>query len=361
MACIAIASAAASIAIAASAAEVKAPAGSPAAVSSPVASPEVAADAAPAPAAADPEAEVRGMVAQVGRAEAEVRESLARFDGWLEQGRAQFSGADGVPDWRWQLLQRVVARVRTLMDPAPLATLQQDALASLERGEVEAARAQIVSTMRPFLDRGEEASTLMNYVPRRVATELAIARLRALLRGNGIDSPQLPRIEQLQALLQARESRDDFAMAAEIELNDLEGLVRQAYDAGFQAALAAARARPEGALALQPRGVRCPLASDTHEPGDAPRLDTTLSAPTRDYYPRDALEQEIEGKVALSARIDPQGCVRAAAVLVSSGVPALDEAALRWVLEGAVYTRSKPRPGGQPASASLSVNFKASD
>ena len=95
--------------------------------------------------------------------------------------------------------------------------------------------------------------------------------------------------------------------------------------------------------------------------GDAPRLDTTLSAPTRDYYPRDALEQEIEGKVALSARIDPQGCVRAAAVLVSSGVPALDEAALRWVLEGAVYTRSKPRPGGQPASASLSVNFKASD
>ena len=294
MACIAIASAAASIAIAASAAEVKAPAGSPAAVSSPVASPEVAADAAPAPAAADPEAEVREMVAQVGRAEAEVRESLARFDGWLEQGRAQFSGADGVPDWRWQLLQRVVARVRTLMDPAPL------------------------------------------------ATELAIARLRALLRGNGIDSPQLPRIEQLQALLQARESRDDFAMAAEIELNDLEGLVRQAYDAGFQAALAAARARPEGALALQPRGVRCPLASDTHEPGDAPRLDTTLSAPTRDYYPRDALEQEIEGKVALSARIDPQGCVRAAAVLVSSGVPALDEAIRRVVQSQTPYQAFPP-------------------
>lgn len=301
------------------------------------------------------------MIAQVGRAEAEVRESLARFDGWLEQGRAQFSGADGAPDWRWQLLQRVVARVRTLMDPAPLAALQQEALAKLERRETAAAREQIVATMRPFLDRGEEASTLMNYVPRRVAAELAVARLRALLRGNDIDSPQLPRIEQLQALLQARESRDDFAMAAEIELGDLESLVRQAYDAGFQAALAAARARPEGALTLQPRNVRCPLAADTREPGEAPRLDTTLSAPTRDYYPKDALEQEIEGKVALSARIDPQGCVRAAGVLVSSGVAMLDEAALRWVLEGAVYTRSKPRPGGQPAVTSLSVNFKASD
>jgi hypothetical protein len=53
--------------------------------------------------------------------------------------------------------------------------------------------------------------------------------------------------------------------------------------------------------------------------------------------------------------------VRAAAVLVGTGVEALDAAALRWMLEGAVYRRSAPRTDGQPATTSLSVNFKSED
>jgi len=332
----------------------------------------VEASAAPAPApvapdtervqpARDPAAEVRAMLDSVAASENEVRDSLARFDRWLEQGRAQFTGASGEPDWRWRLLERVIARVRVLLDPEVLAGLRRDAQQRLESGDAQGAHDLIVDTMQPFMDRGEEASTLMNYVPRRVAAELGGARLSALLRGNGLDSPASARITQLEALLAAREARDDFAMAAEVELAELEAVQAQAYDAAFKAAFGAARARPASALRYQPRDVRCPLAADTGAPGESPRLDTTLSAPTSNYYPKDALEQDIEGKVALSARIDPQGCVRAAAVLVSSGVEALDAAALRWMLEGAVYTRSRPRPGGEPAVSSLSVNFKATD
>jgi TonB family protein len=332
------------------------------ATTAPDAEPAAAADALePAQPARDPAAEVRAMLESVAASESEVRDSLARFDRWLEQGRAQFVGASGEPDWRWKLLERVIARVRVLLDPDVLARLRQDAQQQLERGDVQGARDLIVDTMQPFLGRGEEASTLMNYVPRRVAAELGGARLSALLRGNGLDSPAAARIAQLEALLAAREAREDFAMAAEVELAELESLQAQAYDVAFKTALGAARARPASALQYQVRGVRCPLAADTGAPGEAPRLDTTLSAPTSDYYPKDALEQDIEGKVALSARIDPQGCVRAAAVLVSSGVEALDTAALRWMLEGAVYTRSRPRSDGEPAVTSLSVNFKATD
>ncbi|MCU0760729.1 MAG: energy transducer TonB [Steroidobacteraceae bacterium] len=309
----------------------------------------------------DPADEVSRMLEAVVQAEREVRDSFARLDGWLEQGRTQLVDAAGTPDWRWSLIERVAARVRTLLDPQALRDAQREARERLEAGDVAGARERVVDTMRPFMDRGDEASMLMAYVPRRVVAELGVARLRALLRGNGVESTASARIVQLEALLAARESRDDFAMAAEVELAELETLHAQAYDAAFQAAFSKARAQPASALAYRPRTARCPLAADTGTPGDAPRLDTTLSAPTADYYPRDALDQEIEGKVALSARVDAQGCVRAAAVLVSAGVEALDAAALRWMLEGAVYRRSAPRADGQPATTSLSVNFKAGD
>ncbi|MCP5338757.1 MAG: TonB family protein [Sinobacteraceae bacterium] len=322
--------------------------------------------ASPAPATAsalepDPVAQAREMLEAVAQAEIEVRDSLRRFDRWLAEGRARFSDEQGAPDWRWSLLERIVGRVHSLLDPEELSRARQEAGERLEHGDAAAARERLAATMRPFMDHGEEAATLMNYVPRRVAAQLGLARLQALLRGNGIDSPAMPRLAQLEALLAAREARDDFAMAAEVELAELESLQRQAYDAAFQSALGAARARPAQSLRFQSRDVRCPLAADTGAPGEVPRLDTTLSAPTYDYYPGEALDQDIEGKVALSARIDPQGCVRAAAVLVSSGVEMLDAAALRWMLEGAVYTRSRPRPDGQPAVTALSVNFQAAE
>ena len=257
----------------------------------PAAAQAVEASAAPAPApvapdtervqpARDPAAEVRAMLDSVAASENEVRDSLARFDRWLEQGRAQFTGASGEPDWRWRLLERVIARVRVLLDPEVLAGLRRDAQQRLESGDAQGAHDLIVDTMQPFMDRGEEASTLMNYVPRRVAAELGGARLSALLRGNGLDSPASARITQLEALLAAREARDDFAMAAEVELAELEAVQAQAYDAAFKAAFGAARARPASALRYQPRDVRCPLAADTGAPGESPRLDTTLSAPT---------------------------------------------------------------------------------
>jgi len=304
---------------------------------------------------ASPEDEVRAMLAAMAQIEADAARMVASFgDPAAAAGDAGLSADE-------RLRQRLEARMRVLLDTREVAKAAADARRKLESGDAAGARALIVSTMQPFLERSQEVQTLAGYLPRRLAARRADARLRALLRGNGVESPDLPRLEQLDGLVAAREARDDFAMSAALELADLESLQAQAYDKAFQAALAAARARPAAARPWQSRGVRCPLAADSGAPGDAPRLDPTLSTPTSAYYPPAELEQQVEGKVAVSARIDPQGCVQAAAVLVGSGIAALDAAALRWMLEGAVYRRSVPRAGGELAENSVVVNFKAGD
>lgn len=310
--------------------------------------------------------EVRGMLAAMSQSESEVRATLQRLDDVLAQRQTPFAGsADGRArpgeDWRWALLGRVGARLRVLLEPDALAAQREAAQTRFEQGDALGARRLMLDYMQPYLARSEEASTLMNYVPRRVAADLGTTRLRALLRANGQISPQLPRIEQLEALIAAREARDDFMMAADLELSELESLGRGAYDAAFVAALTAARAKPPGALKLENRSTRCPVVSDLGPVTDAPRVNTTLSTPTAAYYPADSLANGIEGKVAVYARVTPEGCVHAAGVLVSTGVEALDAAALRWMLEGAVFSRSTPRSGGEAATTTLSVNFKGTD
>lgn len=310
--------------------------------------------------------EVRGMLAAMSQSESEVRATLQRLDDVMAQGRAPLANsadgrAGGREDWRWALLQRVSARLRVLLEPDALAAQREAARTRFEQGDAPGARKLILDYMQPYMARSEEASTLMNYVPRRVTADLGTTRLRALLRANGQVSPEMPRIEQLEALIAAREARDDFMMAADLELGELELLGRRAYDAAFVAALKAAREKPPGALTLENRTARCPVVSDLGPVTDAPKVNTTLSTPTSRYYPPEALANGIEGKVAVYARVSAEGCVRAAGVMVSTGVEALDAAALRWMLEGAVFSRSTPRAGGEPATTMLNVNFKGMD
>ena len=259
------------------------------------------------------------------------------------------------------LFERVGARIHALIDPKPIAHEREAARAMLARGDAVGARKLILEYMQPFMGRGEEAGILMNYLPRRVVADLGVTRLRALLRANQVGSPDLPRIEQLQALIGNRESREDYLMAAELELGELEALQQRAYDAAFVEALKAARERPPESRVLRERTARCPVVSDLGPVTPAPKVNTILSTPTANYFPPEALAQGVEGKVAVYARVTPEGCVRAAGVLVSTGVDALDAAALRWMLEGAVFSRSTPLKGGELATTMLNVNFKSPD
>lgn len=48
------------------------------------------------------------------------------------------------------------------------------------------------------------------------------------------------------------------------------------------------------------------------------------------YYPSSALERGEAGTVVLRTKVDRKGCATDVAIVVKSGVPALDEAALKW-------------------------------
>ncbi len=320
------------------------------------------AEPAAAPEAPTVDAEVARMLEAMAQTERDVGQMLDRLDGFLAEGKARYAATGAAPqDWRWALFERVGVRIHALIAPEPIAEKREAARAMLGKSDAVGARKLILDYMQPFMGRGEEAGILMNYLPRRIVADLGVLRLRALLRANQVNSPDLPRIEQLQALIANRESREDYLMAADLELGELEALQQKAYDAAFAEALKAARARPSESRVLQERTARCPVVSDLGPVTPAPKVNTLLSTPTANYYPPEALSQGVEGKVAVFARVTPEGCVRAAGVLVSTGVDALDAAALRWMLEGAVFSRSTPLKGGELATTMLNVNFKSGD
>ena len=75
-------------------------------------------------------------------------------------------------------------------------------------------------------------------------------------------------------------------------------------------------------------------------------------------YPKDAVDQNLEGKVSLSVSINKDGKVESVTVAGSSGHSVLDEAAIRavrqgWIFEGALAD-------GKPAPGKLTVTFEFS-
>lgn len=82
--------------------------------------------------------------------------------------------------------------------------------------------------------------------------------------------------------------------------------------------------------------------------------------PSSPPYPAVARRRSHEGSVVLRRRLSPEGCTEAAAVMVSSGYAALDDAAVDWVL------RSRPDPAfaaptGGTRFRDLRVSFRLDD
>jgi TonB family protein len=75
------------------------------------------------------------------------------------------------------------------------------------------------------------------------------------------------------------------------------------------------------------------------------------------FYPPAALKRNEQGGTVLRMRIDRSGCATAVAIVVHSGIPELDAAALQW-FEAAQF--SPASPGGEPIESQLvmKVRFK---
>ena len=75
-------------------------------------------------------------------------------------------------------------------------------------------------------------------------------------------------------------------------------------------------------------------------------------------YPKNAVDRGLEGTVTLAAAISEDGSLKSVTVQKSSGHQLLDEAALRAVKEGWVFSPGKT--AGKPASGQMTIIFEFS-
>jgi TonB family protein len=163
----------------------------------------------------------------------------------------------------------------------------------------------------------------------RVAADDAAARQARI-------GPPIERLtKELPAALVLRLRLDQNAALS--TLNSISGLIFQLLneERGKLAALASTADREHDSLAARVRTSPCPPAS-AHTSGSAvPKIEAS-SGKTEEFYPLETKNERFEGAVVVEALISNTGCMKKASVYESSGVLALDEAALRWA-ESALY------------------------
>jgi TonB family protein len=87
------------------------------------------------------------------------------------------------------------------------------------------------------------------------------------------------------------------------------------------------------------------------------RIDLKGAQNISDYYPPAARRLDLSGAVGVEATIEATGCIGKAAVFRSSGVPELDQAALRWALENP-FIPARTAAGPVQATLRFVVRFR---
>jgi TonB family protein len=97
----------------------------------------------------------------------------------------------------------------------------------------------------------------------------------------------------------------------------------------YAAQLSEQRRRQGQEEAAYPRDTSCPEAVEQTSGNDKPGFAEHNPSPDS-FYPPSSRRAEFEGGVTVKAWVTASGCMQKAAVYSSSGVPELDEAAIRW-------------------------------
>lgn len=100
----------------------------------------------------------------------------------------------------------------------------------------------------------------------------------------------------------------------------------------------------------------CPAPAAATSGKEKPAINPVTSSLSA-YYPDNIRRNMIEGAVVLSIKVNNAGCPTAFAIVGSSGLDALDEAALRWI-ENASYRPAEHLGKAVEATTRLLVNFQ---
>jgi len=166
----------------------------------------------------------------------------------------------------------------------------------------------------------------------------------SLFEANGLQADE-PDGMLLDLESQMRKALDagDFAAASELA----DELIAVLSESRNRATTRIIRARMS-TLRYQPRKTACPGGAPATGPNERARF--VRGDSIDGFYPALAIRRGEQGAVVMRARIDGSGCARSVAVVVRSGVPSLDDAALQW-FETARF--SPATSGGTPIDSEL--------
>jgi TonB family protein len=151
---------------------------------------------------------------------------------------------------------------------------------------------------------------------------------------------------------------------SEIELlnNDRNNLLHALNEARSRYAVklsAQQRVQGGGEMPGQPRDTPCPAPVTLTSGAPTPGIAAENAAPEA-FYPDSSRRAGYEGSVTVKAWVSATGCAQQASVYTSSGVPELDEAALRWAQQARFRPAERDH---QPVDGTLlfAVRFQLHD
>jgi TonB family protein len=178
-----------------------------------------------------------------------------------------------------------------------------------------------------------------------------------------LDSAPREKADASRVRVASLESRLQQDLAPTMTLDELKHeimMLTSAYD-WERGVLVAFAPDIHGATLDRPPDLPCP-APETRDPGSVPThgLRAIKKPVASDFYPRNARQDRLTGKVLVEVTVDATGCGRRFEIVRSSGAPALDEAALELAAHveyGFAERDGKPIE----AVARMPVNFLLSD
>ena len=181
---------------------------------------------------------------------------------------------------------------------------------------------------------------------------------QAALAAHQLADDRAPALLALEESLRQRVSAADFQSAVREQIPALE--------AHWESIVAVARSTT-GVDVLQHDPLRrkpavaCgtePAVQPVTAPSPSARVDPRRSKPTSAFYPFGAVRGGRIGLATVRVMVIPEGCARWAELVQSSGHVALDEAALRYAVDGARYEPARQSGRAVAATMTYRINFE---
>jgi len=222
-------------------------------------------------------------------------------------------------------------RGRTVSDDLDQWVLTQETRSELTRLRQQALETRYLADARQLLTQAsklelveaDRANAISKYWFAHLPAPYWRRYWHSLFESNGVpEDPPDPMLLSIERRMKTALETGDFS-AAGIDADELNEVFRESRERATQRIMKMRTAQ----LKFTPRTTACGRST--------PASRNTRAALVRgesvdEFYPEEAIRRLEEGSVVLRARIDRSGCATSVAIVVRSGIPSIDNAALEW-------------------------------